>query len=43
VGLGTLGVAAVGILTLGESASPVRLACLTLILFGVIGLKLADS
>ncbi|XVV03578.1 DMT family transporter [Actinosynnema sp. CA-248983] len=39
VGLGAVGVAAVGILVLGESASPARLACLALIIVGVIGLK----
>ncbi|MFB9679961.1 DMT family transporter [Streptosporangium vulgare] len=43
VGLGTLGVAAVGIAALGESASPARLACLALILAGVVGLKLLDG
>ncbi|WP_181788880.1 DMT family transporter [Streptomyces phytophilus] len=43
VGLGSLGVAAVGILAMGESASPARLACLGLILAGVIGLKFVDG
>lgn len=38
VGLGTLGVVAVGVLVLGESATPARLVCLALILAGVIGL-----
>ncbi len=40
VGLGAVGVALVGILALGESASPMRLACLALIVAGVVGLKL---
>jgi len=38
VGLGTLGVVLVGIMTLGESPTPARLICLALILVGVIGL-----
>ncbi|SDL21948.1 DMT family transporter [Nonomuraea jiangxiensis] len=40
VGIGAVGVAAVGILVLGESVAPLRLACLGLILAGVIGLRL---
>ena len=40
VGLGAVGVVLVGI-TAGESASPLRLACLGLIVLGVVGLKLA--
>ncbi|CCH35439.1 multidrug efflux SMR transporter [Actinosynnema sp. NPDC047251] len=40
VGLGATGVAAVGILALGESAAPARLLCLALIVAGVVGLKL---
>ncbi|MFI0421862.1 DMT family transporter [Spongiactinospora sp. 9N601] len=43
VGLGAVGVAVAGILALGESASPARLACLFLILAGVVGLKLAEG
>lgn len=43
VGIGALGVAIVGILALGESASPMRLGLLALILIGVIGLKLAEA
>ncbi|MFE9744547.1 DMT family transporter [Saccharothrix saharensis] len=39
VGLGAVGVVLVGI-TAGESASPLRLACLVLIVLGVVGLKL---
>lgn len=40
VGIGSVGVAMFGILFLGESAAPLRLACLGLILVGVVGLKL---
>ncbi|WP_352244396.1 multidrug efflux SMR transporter [Microtetraspora sp. NBRC 13810] len=43
VGLGALGVAAAGILALGESAAPARLGCLALILGGVVGLRLLDG
>jgi quaternary ammonium compound-resistance protein SugE len=32
-----------GIVLFGESASPLRLACLGLILIGVVGLKLLPS
>lgn len=41
VGLGAVGVALFGILVLGESTSLLRLACLALIVLGVVGLKLA--
>ena len=40
-GIGACGVALMGVLLLGESASPARLACIGLIVAGVIGLKLA--
>lgn len=43
VGLGSLGVAAAGVLAMGESASPARLACLGLILAGVVGLKFVEG
>lgn len=42
VGIGTVGVALWGILFFGESAAPIRLLCIFLILVGVIGLKLAN-
>ncbi len=42
-GVGAAGVALMGMLAFGESASPARLLCLTLILAGVVGLKLATS
>lgn len=40
-GIGAAGTAVVGMLFLGESTSPARIACIGLILCGVIGLKLA--
>ena len=43
VGIGALGVALAGILALGESASPARLAGLALILAGVVCLKLVEG
>ena len=42
VGIGALGVALAGILFLGESASFARLAFLTLILIGIVGLRLVE-
>ena len=39
-GIGTVGTVLVGIAALGESASPVRLLCVALIVIGIIGLKL---
>jgi quaternary ammonium compound-resistance protein SugE len=43
VGIGALGVALAGIVALGESASPLRLAFLALILIGIIGLKIVEG
>lgn len=40
-GIGAVGAAITGILLLGESASPARLASLGLIVIGIIGLKLS--
>jgi quaternary ammonium compound-resistance protein SugE len=42
-GIGIVGVAVVGIVALDESSSLARLGLLTLILAGVIGLKLVDD
>ena len=42
-GIGAAGTAIVGITALGESASPMRLLCIALILAGVIGLKLVSA
>ncbi|HEU4626595.1 MAG TPA: quaternary ammonium compound efflux SMR transporter SugE [Steroidobacteraceae bacterium] len=41
VGIGATGTAALGIVLLGESASPGRLVSLALLIAGIIGLKLA--
>jgi len=42
-GIGAVGTALVGIVVLGESASPARLACIGMIAAGIVGLKLASS
>ncbi|OZV79316.1 ligand-binding protein SH3 [Micromonospora echinospora] len=39
VGIGAVGTATVGILALGEASSLPRLACLLLVVAGVVGLK----
>jgi quaternary ammonium compound-resistance protein SugE len=39
-GIGAVGVAVLGIALFGESAAAVRLACIGLILAGIVGLKL---
>ena len=39
MGIGAFGVATVGIFAFGESASPLRLGCIALILLGVAGLR----
>src|SRR4029450_10034459 len=41
VGVGAVGTAILGIVLLGESASPLRIASLALIVAGIFGLKLA--
>lgn len=41
VGVGAVGTAILGIVLLGESASPGRVASLALIVAGIVGLKLA--
>lgn len=43
VGVGALGVALVGMIALGESASPIRVAFLALILIGVVGLQFVEG
>ncbi|MEO3472422.1 quaternary ammonium compound efflux SMR transporter SugE [Roseomonas sp. CAU 1739] len=40
-GIGTVGTVVLGVLLFGEAATPMRLACVGLILAGIIGLKLA--
>ena len=42
-GIGAAGTAILGIVVLGDSASPARLLCIVLIVAGVIGLKLVSS
>ncbi|WP_457332289.1 DMT family transporter [Rhizobacter sp. P5_C2] len=39
-GIGAAGTALVGILVMGDSAAPLRVLCIVLILAGVVGLKL---
>ena len=39
-GIGTVGTVLLGIVLLGDSASPVRLGCVALIILGIAGLKL---
>lgn len=41
-GIGAIGTAIVGIVLLGESASPARLACIAMIGLGIVGLKLVS-
>ncbi|PZM08616.1 DMT family transporter [Rhizobium tubonense] len=41
-GIGAAGTAILGIVLLGDSAAPVRMLCIALILSGIIGLKLAS-
>jgi quaternary ammonium compound-resistance protein SugE len=42
-GIGTVGTAIFGIMVLGESASALRLACIGLIVSGIVGLKLVSD
>lgn len=41
-GIGTVGTVALGIVLLGESPSALRLACIGLIVVGILGLKLVS-
>ena len=41
VGIGAVGTAMLGIILLGESRQPMRLASIALIVVGIVGLKLA--
>jgi quaternary ammonium compound-resistance protein SugE len=41
VGIGALGAAILGMMLFGESASPVKLASLALIVAGIVGLKIS--
>ena len=38
-GIGTIGTVLLGITLLGESANPMRLGCIALIVVGIVGLK----
>ena len=38
-GIGTVGTVILGIVLMGDSASPMRLVCLALIMLGIVGLK----
>ena len=42
-GIGAAGTAILGIVVLGDSAAPLRMFCIVLILAGVIGLKLVSG
>jgi quaternary ammonium compound-resistance protein SugE len=42
-GIGAVGVATLGMVLFSESASPARLACIALIIAGVVGLKLVSA
>ena len=42
-GIGAAGTAIVGIAVMGDSAAPLRVLCIALILAGVIGLKLVPA
>ena len=39
-GIGTVGTVILGIVLMGDSATPMRLVCLSLIVLGILGLKL---
>ncbi|MGX9217214.1 quaternary ammonium compound efflux SMR transporter SugE [Massilia varians] len=41
-GIGAIGTAIVGIMLLGESASPARLLCIAMIGAGIVGLKMVS-
>ena len=42
-GIGTVGTVALGIILLGESANALRLACIALIVIGILGLKAVSA
>lgn len=42
-GIGTIGTVLLGILLFGDAATATRLACIGLIAFGILGLKLIDG
>ncbi len=42
-GIGAVGTAILGVAVLGDSAAPMRILCIALILAGIIGLKLVSA
>lgn len=42
-GIGAVGAVILGIVLFGDSASPARLACVALVLIGIVGLKLTGG
>ena len=42
-GIGTIGTVILGIVLLGDSAVPLRIVCLALIVLGIAGLKLSSA
>jgi quaternary ammonium compound-resistance protein SugE len=42
-GIGAVGVALLGMLVYGDSASPARLMCMGLVIAGVVGLRLVEA
>ncbi|GAA4452802.1 quaternary ammonium compound efflux SMR transporter SugE [Novipirellula rosea] len=42
-GIGAVGTAILGIILLGESASPMRIACIGVVILGIIGLKITAA
>ena len=42
-GIGAVGAVALGMILFGESRDPLRLACIGLIVAGIVGLRLASS
>lgn len=42
-GIGAVGAVILGIVLFSDSASPARLACVALVLFGIVGLKLTGG
>jgi quaternary ammonium compound-resistance protein SugE len=42
-GIGSVGVTLIGIVWMGESASPMRICCVALVVVGMVGLRLLDG
>lgn len=42
-GIGSLGVGIVGIVAMGDSAAPARIACLAMVAIGMVGLRLLEN